>query len=149
MNIIKNKGFTLIELMIVVAVVGVLAAIGYPSYTDYVLRAKRGDAKAALLKVQLAQEKWRANHTTYGDMDDLDVLTFDDPDYLSDDKYYTVTASSVTGTAYTLTATPKSPHTDSECGNLIIALNNDGTETKSASAKLDATDKGKADCWDK
>ncbi len=138
----KNKGFTLIELMIVIAVVGILAAVAYPSYTDYVIRAKRGDAKAALLAVQIAEEKYRANNTTYGDMDDLGVLTFNDPDYVSDDGHYTVTASNVTGTSYTLTATPKSPHSDAECGNLIITFAS-GTETKSASAG------DKAACWDK
>jgi type IV pilus assembly protein PilE len=48
-----NKGFTLIELMVVVAVVGILAAISMPSYLEYVLRAKRADGKAALLSAIL------------------------------------------------------------------------------------------------
>ncbi|MDO9371048.1 MAG: type IV pilin protein [Gammaproteobacteria bacterium] len=59
------SGFTLIELMIVVAIVGILAAIAYPSYVDSVRKSRRADAITALYALQLAQEKWRANHTTY------------------------------------------------------------------------------------
>ena len=49
---IKHKGFTLIELMIVVAVVSILSAIAYPSYAEYVRRGHRSDAKAGLLQAQ-------------------------------------------------------------------------------------------------
>jgi len=47
----KTRGFTLIELMITIAVVGILSAIAYPSYQEYIRRSKRADAKAALLEV--------------------------------------------------------------------------------------------------
>lgn len=97
----KNaRAFTLIELMIVVAVVGILAAIAYPAYTDYVIRAKRADGKAVLLQVQLAQEKWRANHTTYGSKSDLGITT-------SPDGYYTVNDfTNIGASTYTATASP-------------------------------------------
>jgi len=132
---VNNKGFTLIELMIVVAIIGILASIAYPSYQDYVLRAKRGDAKVVILSVQLAQEKWRANNTTYGTTANIGITA-------SPDDFYTVAISSNTGANYTITATPKSPHADASCGNLVLTVVG-GVETKSASA-------GTVDnCWRK
>ena len=121
----NKKGFTLIELMIVVAVIGILASIAYPSYTEYVLRAKRGDAKAGLLAVQLAQEKYRANNTTYAA--DLGLLgyTANGGVYLSPDNNYQLTilaAPAVSGSFFAATATPV--HADADCGT--FAANQDG-----------------------
>lgn len=58
-------GMTLIELMIVVVVVGILAAIAVPSYRNYVMRAQRSDATATLLRVAAAQEKFYLQNNTY------------------------------------------------------------------------------------
>lgn len=64
--IVRNKhGFTLIELMIVVAVVGILAAIAYPSYIDHVRKARRVDAKAALTEVAQKLEAFYARNASY------------------------------------------------------------------------------------
>jgi len=138
-------GFTLIELMMVVAIIGILSSIAYPSYTEYVLRAKRGDAKSGLLSLQLAQEKYRANCTQYasginaayscvtGGSHNLIAST------TSSDKYYTLAITAADSSGYTLTAAPKSPHTDSSCGT--FAVNQDG--------KLHTGSYANADCWKK
>ena len=134
----RGAGFTLIELMITVAVVGILAAIAYPSYTEYVTRAKRADGKAALLQAQLAQEKWRANNTSYSNsLSDIGVSTS------SPDGHYTVAVSGTpTATTYTILATP-SGFTDSECG--VFAANENGkttSSTQTTTAKVQ-------ECWGK
>ena len=68
----KNKGFTLIELMVAIAIVGILAAIAYPSYVDSVRKARRADAQAALTEVAQKLEAYYAKNATYTtDMQDL------------------------------------------------------------------------------
>lgn len=61
----SNRGFTLVELLLVIAIVGVLAAIAVPVYTNYMLRARRADAKTVLEQVRAAQEMWRAERGSY------------------------------------------------------------------------------------
>ncbi len=60
-----ENGFSLIELMIVLAIVAILASVTIPSYTNYVYKSRRTDAIAALLQLQLAQEAWRARRGRY------------------------------------------------------------------------------------
>ncbi|VUD68287.1 Fimbrial protein [Thalassocella blandensis] len=61
----KDKGFTLLELMIVVAIVSILAAIAYPSYQQHILKARRTDAKEALLSIAGLQERYFLQHNKY------------------------------------------------------------------------------------
>lgn len=68
----KDTGFTLIELMIAVVIVGILAAIAYPSYIDHVRKARRADAKAALTQLAQQEEALYARTASYSaDMTDL------------------------------------------------------------------------------
>jgi type IV pilus assembly protein PilE len=58
-------GFTVVELMIVLVIVGLLLALAYPSYVQYVRKAKRGEAQQLLMNWSINQEIWRSNNTTY------------------------------------------------------------------------------------
>ena len=73
----RRKGFSLVELMIVVAIVAILVALAMPSYSRYIRKANRGEAQQLLLNWANNQEIWRANHTAYADQDDLSVPTHD------------------------------------------------------------------------
>lgn len=116
------RGFTLIEVMIVVAIIGILAAIiAYPSYTRYVREARRADAVAAITRVQLAQERYRANHPSYaGDLATLGITSNASPD-----GYYTVAISGQSATGYTVTATPasgSSQASDTDCPTITMVV---------------------------
>lgn len=107
-----QRGFTLIELMVTVAIVGILASIAYPSYQSSVIKSRRTDAEGALLGLANAMER---NFTTTNSY--LGVTP-------TDTAYYTITIAP-TATSYTLSATPTG--TDSTCG--ILTLDQTGAKT--------------------
>ncbi|KAB2901957.1 MAG: prepilin-type N-terminal cleavage/methylation domain-containing protein [Dokdonella sp.] len=114
-NMKQARGFTLIELMIVVAIVAILAAIAYPSYTNYVLRTRRADGKEFLMRVAAAQERRFTNLNRYGSMADLGLGTS------SENGYYTVDVALANGDqTYTLTAAPQGAQAPDQCGNLTL-----------------------------
>ena len=61
----RDQGLTLIELLVVVVIVGILAAVAIPTYSNYMLRARRADAKTALEQLRASQEMFRAERGTY------------------------------------------------------------------------------------
>ncbi len=124
----SNRGFTLIELLIVVAIIGVLAAIAIPSYTNYMIRARRADAKTALEQLRAAQEMRRSEkgsfstslaelQTTYG------VPTVAGPPGTPD---YAILLNSATATGFLAEADPTSARQTPD-GSLFIDSN--GTKT--------------------
>lgn len=116
---LKQAAFTLIELMVVVAIIGILSAIAYPSYIEYVQRARRADGQDAILRVQLAQEKWRANNASYGSLDDLDIPAE------SSEGYFTLALSDPSATGYTVTAT-STEQLAGACHTLTLAISTTG-----------------------
>ncbi len=118
-----SHGFTLIELMIVIAVIGVLAAIALPSFLDSVRKGRRADAINSLAQVQQAQERWRANNSSY-----TSVLA-DVPANLSAGVtpagYYSIAIDAANGVGYTLTAQAvagTSQASDANCSTLRVRM---------------------------
>jgi len=118
----KNGGFTLIELMIVVAVIGILAAIAYPSYQDSVRKAQRADAREAMLAIQLAQEKWRANNPAYAaDLATLGMSATSNKGYFNLATVAGV-APETTATSFSITATKIAGASDPTCKDMSITV---------------------------
>jgi type IV pilus assembly protein PilE len=129
----RPTGFTLIELMIVIVVVGILAAIAFPSYENYVLRAGRTDAKASLLnQAQLLDRCFTQNNTYASPPCPATPNT-------SQEGRYTLAAPVRNATAYTLTATPTGRQSNDAARCNVFSLTHRGART--------ATGTVGNDCW--
>ena len=132
----KNmRGVTLMELMIVVVIIGILTAIAYPSYRQYAAKAKRNEAKAALLQIATLQERFYLQNNTY--TTNMTNLGFAAPGCnTTDTGSYSVCVNSADANTFAATATYQKP--DEEAGKCATFTIN-GAGTKGSTPY--------ADCW--
>lgn len=150
----RSSGFSLIELMVALAIAGILAAIAYPAYTKQMQRGRRADALAALTAVMQAQERYRSNVSNYaGTLTTLGLNS----SIATVAPYYQITLSGVgtpaslaTGYIVTATALSSSPQAaDTACKTLSVKLEG---ATPTYSATGDPSNTGTdvdttAQCW--
>lgn len=99
MEMFRNSGFTLVELLIVCLIISILAAIALPNYNQYVMKSRRSDGTSTLNNITLAQEQYRSNNTSYGTLANVWSST------TTPNGYYTLAVTNPTATGYTVTAT--------------------------------------------
>ncbi|MCQ4250947.1 type IV pilin protein [Pseudomonas stutzeri] len=137
----RYRGFTLIELMIVVGIVGILAAIAYPNYREYIDRSNRTEGQALLNDAAASQERFFAQNNRYvtvaADIAKLGLRGTTGTTVKSDNGKYTLTiGTNANDGGYTLTATQN--FADAACGNL--SLNARGIKGNSGTRSVE-------ECW--
>lgn len=131
----SNRGFSLLEVMIVVVIVGILASIAYPSYREHVLRGNRVEGQALLMEAAARQERFYAQNNSYVTSDtNRSQLNVGESKYA---KYYDLSVGANGSNGYLLTATQK--FGDGDCGNLT--LNEQGVKGRTGSGKT------VEECW--
>lgn len=120
-----QRGFTLIELMITVSVAGILGSIAFPSFESQLQRSRRGEALAAMLTIQLVQERWFANTGRYGTLAEIGAAA------QTTSGRYRIEATGVGAGGYRLVATATGPQSrDAACRVLrmvVVGMNVDQT----------------------
>ncbi|TRO15271.1 prepilin-type N-terminal cleavage/methylation domain-containing protein [Ectopseudomonas mendocina] len=144
----QQRGFTLIELMIAVAIIGILAAIAYPNYQQYLLKTGRSDGHAKLTQLMQAQERFYSQNQSYTANLGAGGLAFPgvaaNAPVISDEGRYSIAAQAcAAGTPLTrcvrLVATAVGAQAaDTQCGNL--GLNSQGIKTETGSGTVES-------CW--
>jgi type IV pilus assembly protein PilE len=133
----SQRGFSLIELMIVVAIIAIIATFAFPSYRQHVIRSHRTDATSALLRVAADQEKFYIQNNRYASYDELGSPT-------TENGWYTLAVAEADAATFTATATVTSgggQEDDPHCKE--FSINAEGQKLATDPADGDSTDQ----CW--
>jgi type IV pilus assembly protein PilE len=141
----RERGFTLIELMIVMAIVAILSSIAYPAYKESVARSRRADAKAVLLETAQWLERQYTVSQSYAKMGDgatIGDVPYTEAPRTGSNKAYTISFAASSATGYTLQAVPKNAMASDKCGTFKL------TQTGAKSLGNDAI-ANVNDCWER
>ena len=132
------RGFTLIEAMIVVAIIGIIVAFGYPSYRDQVMKSRRADGMSGLLELADRLERHYSDVGTYTKSDGSDIAVADVfPGFSSD--YYTLTIDAQDNLNFTVSATRKGTQSKDKCGTFTL--------TSQGEKRISLNSLPIEDCW--
>lgn len=143
----RKRGFTLIELMITVAIVAVLASLAYPSFMGAVRKSRRSEAFDMVTRIQQAQERWRGDHSAYTtDLSPAPTglnIGSSAASVTTEHGYYQVSVSvpagATAGSQYTITATAAGSQTaDTQCATMTAMM---------AAGKVKYGPAGSENCW--
>ena len=128
----KQKGFSLLELMVTLLIVGILAAVAIPSYQSHVTEARRSDATTMLVNVASLQEQYFLDNKTYAA--NMTNIGFSANPFVTENGYYQVQVQAATAscpilTCYIIEAAPQNAQSGDSCGTLTI--NSQGTKLPS------------------
>jgi type IV pilus assembly protein PilE len=129
------RGFTLIEAMIVVAVLGIIAALGYPSYRDQVMKSRRSEGMGALLELADRLERYYSDKGTYADVTAGEIFRTE-----TEKKHYklAIDDTQTSNVKFVITATPENGQEKDKCGT--FTLTSQGVKSVSKSGMED-------ECW--
>jgi type IV pilus assembly protein PilE len=121
----SQRGFTLIELMITTAIIAVLAAVAYPSYTRYVIKSNRATAQAQILEIANREQQYLMSARKYANKTEMAATGYTLPTQLTNLYDWDIAVSATTVPSFTITFTPKGPQSND--GNLTYT--NEGVKS--------------------
>jgi type IV pilus assembly protein PilE len=128
----RSRGFSLLEMVFSLTIVGILSSIAYPAFSSTLTSARRSDALVSLMKLQTLQERYRSQHESYGDLAQIGM------DALSSGRHYELTLEAASPTGYSVLASAiGAQRSDTACRHLRLTI--DGLNLVHASGDTDAT----------